>query len=88
MSRRNYINRKRHVKSLQLEGTIVESILNSCMLEASLVELTRVTTSELPTLYNMLKKYLFYLIEYNLISYSGQKKLFAIRVWMGLVIYD
>lgn len=88
MSRKNYINRNRRLKSLLLEGKVVESILDSCMKEASIVELICIIQGGvLPIPYNTLKKYLFYLIEYDLISYSGQKQVFIITNYGWDLLY-
>lgn len=78
MSHKIYINRIRHLKSLELEGTVVESILEGCIKEASIVEITFITQGVLQRSLNTIKKYLFYLIECDLITYSGQKQVFVI----------
>ena len=55
---------------------IVEYILLLCSWEATFDDLMQLTISPLPTI---LKKYLFYLIEYDLISYNGQKQVYLIK---------
>lgn len=68
MSRKNLINR--HLKSLQPQGKVVESLLERCMKEASILELTCNTRGVLPISYSNTKELLvlFYLREYDLIS--------------------
>jgi predicted transcriptional regulator len=74
---RNNLDTSRHLEAL-LEAAIVEPILEACASEASIMELTCVTQRLLPTPYNTLKKYLFYLIEYDLVAYRGRKRAYVI----------
>jgi hypothetical protein len=55
---------------------IVEYILLLCAVETKFDDLMRLMISSSPTI---LKKYLFYLIDYDLISYSGQKRVYLIK---------
>jgi hypothetical protein len=55
---------------------IVEYILLLCVVETKFDDLMRLMISSSPTI---LKKYLFYLIDYDLISYSGQKRVYLIK---------
>ena len=80
---KNMIKRKDFDNSRQLEepplvAAIVEPILEGCVSEASLLELTCVLQRLLPTPSNTLKKYLFYLIEYDMVAYRGQKGAYVI----------
>jgi hypothetical protein len=63
--------------SLQWTGEdIVEYILLLCAGETTFDDLMQLMISSSPTI---LKKYLFYLIDYDLISYSGQKQVYLIK---------
>jgi hypothetical protein len=55
---------------------IVEYILSLCGEETTSDDLMQLMISSSPTI---LKKYLFYLIDYDLISYSGQKQVYLIK---------
>jgi hypothetical protein len=55
---------------------IVEYILSLCAEETTFDDLMQLMISSSPTI---LKKYLFYLIDYDLISYSGQKQVYLIK---------
>ncbi len=72
----NFDNRL-HLEVPPLEAAIVESILETCVGEASIIELT-CATQRLSTHYVTLKKYLFYLIEYDMVAYRGQKGAYVI----------
>jgi hypothetical protein len=64
-------------KSLKLEAELVEVILEACANETTFRELSYLLDyAYLPR--DTLKKYLFFLIEYDLISYDGREKFFAI----------
>jgi hypothetical protein len=68
----NYNN----IKSLKLKVVIVESILLSCIVTGSILELLFKIQTVLPLSYEVLKKYLFYLVDFNFISYNGQKQVY------------
>jgi len=55
---------------------IVKSILLLCLREATFHQLMQVMPLSSPQL---LKKYLFYLIDYDLISYNGQSRVYTIK---------
>ena len=55
---------------------VVEYILLLCAGEVTFDDLMQQMISSSPTI---LKKYLFYLIDYDLISYSGQKQVYHIK---------
>ena len=55
---------------------IVEYILLLCAEEITFDDLMQSMISSSPTI---LKKYLFFLIDYDLISYSGQKQVYLIK---------
>jgi len=71
------VNDKASLNPLQWTGEdIVEYILLLCAGEVTFDDLMRLMISSSPT---VLKKYLFYLIDYDLISYSGQKQVYHIK---------
>ncbi|HJT46818.1 MAG TPA: hypothetical protein VJ729_01460 [Nitrososphaeraceae archaeon] len=55
---------------------IVEYILLLCAEETTFDDLMQLMISSSPTI---LKKYLFYLIDYDLVSYNGQKQVYLIK---------
>ena len=66
------------IKSPRLKGEIVESILSSLLLHPQqrmpVSEILSETDKKLPLIsYKIIKKYLVYLIDYELISYNGQR---------------
>ena len=71
------VNGKTSLNPLQWTGEdIVEYILLLCAGEVSFDNLMRQMISSSPTI---LKKYLFYLIDYDLISYDGQNQVYSIK---------
>jgi len=75
MSVTNYNINNNRKKSPKLQPVIVEPILLYCINATSIYELSLEIQRILPLSYSALKKYLFYLINYELISYDGQKHL-------------
>jgi hypothetical protein len=70
------VNDKASLNPLQWTGEdIVEYILLLCAGEVTFDDLTQLISLS-PM---VLKKYLFYLIDYYLISYSGQKQIYLIK---------
>jgi predicted transcriptional regulator len=57
-----------------LDCNLVESILDTCSDEASINDMLNKGAS-----YHTIKKCLFYLIEYGMILYNGEKKVYFIR---------
>lgn len=71
------VNDKTSLNPLQWTGEdIVEYILLLCAGEVTFDDLMQLMISSSPT---VLKKYMFYLIDYDLISYSGQKQVYHIK---------
>jgi hypothetical protein len=65
------------LKSPKLKAAILEHVLLSCISGISIGELLFEMQRTLPLLsHKTLKKYLFYLINYELVSYNGQRKLY------------
>ena len=63
-------------RSPRLKAAIIEPILLLCIKGISIYELSFEIQRILPLPYNTLKKYLFYLVSYELVSYDGQRKIF------------
>jgi predicted transcriptional regulator len=64
-------------RSLKLEAELVEVILEACANETTFSELGYLLDyAYLPR--DTLKRYLFFLIEYDLISYNGRNKVLVI----------
>ncbi len=72
--------KKTVVKSPKLQGSIIETILRLLTFkELSIFDLTFEIQEKMPLPYRTLKKYLVYLIEYDLISYSGKTQFYSIE---------
>ncbi len=84
------INNKSNIKSIKspkLQGVIVEPILIYCINGISICELSFKIQRVIPLPYKALKKYLFYLINYELLSYDGQRQIY-ITEDVGLDLLD
>lgn len=57
-----------------LSANLIESILQACSNETSISEMKNAGTS-----YYTIKKCLFYLIEFGMIFYNGEKRVYHIR---------
>jgi len=66
-----------NTKSPKLKAVIVEPVLKSCVNGVSICELSLDIQRILPLPYRVLKRYLFYLINYELLSYDGQRQLYT-----------
>jgi predicted transcriptional regulator len=78
-----YYKHDHTIKSQELEAIIVEQILAICINGARFNELKDATQRVASFSRYILKKYLFYLIEYGIISYQGQNQVYVIT-WEGL----
>src|ERR687897_2962624 len=78
-----YYKHDHTIKSQELEAIIVDQILAICINGARFNELKDVTQRVASFSRYILKKYLFYLIEYGIISYQGQNQVYVIT-WEGL----
>ena len=76
----NFIEDKRKFQSPKLQGSIVEPILLLCIDGSSFYEIVSSMGESLLISSNMIKRYLFYLINYDLVSYNGQKRVFIIKI--------
>jgi hypothetical protein len=70
-------NSNNDIKSPKLQGFIVEYILLSCINGVSICEISFEMQRILPFPYKTLKKYLFYLVNYELLLYDGQKQVYV-----------
>jgi predicted transcriptional regulator len=57
-----------------LDGNLIQSILEACSNETSISEMLNAGAS-----YHTIKKCLFYLIEFGMISYNGEKRVYYIK---------
>jgi hypothetical protein len=73
----SFINSNKIAKSPELQADIVKSILLSCIDGVSINGLFCAFQRTLPSPYDGLKKYLFHLIDYDLISYNGQTQMYT-----------
>jgi hypothetical protein len=69
-------NNKNYLKLHKLKGIIVEYILLYCINYSSILEISFEIQRISPIPCSSVKRYLFYLIDYEFISYNGQKKMF------------
>jgi hypothetical protein len=76
----NFIEDKRKFQSPKLQGSVVEPILLLCIDGSSFYEIASSLAESLLISSNMIKRYLFYLINYDLVSYNGQKRVFTIEI--------
>jgi hypothetical protein len=76
-SKMSFKNNNNNIKSPTLQGFIVEHILLLCINGASICDLLFELQRILPYPYKAIKKYLFYLINYELLSYDGQRKAYV-----------
>jgi hypothetical protein len=74
-----FTNSNKSLKSPEFQAVIVEAILQSCITGSYIYELIDVIERIIPSPYNTLRKYLFHLINYELISYNGQKQIYMIE---------
>ena len=74
----SFINSNKSLKSPEFCAAIIERILQSCIYGSYIYELVNAVQSITSSPHNTLKKYLFYLIDYELISYDGQKQMYII----------
>ncbi len=68
-----------YVTSPELQASIVEPILLSCINGSTIDNLRLIIQKTLSISFNNLKSYLFCLIDYEIISYNGQKRLFMVE---------
>lgn len=73
------IDHNKEIESPKLRADILEPILTSCIKGESIRGILYKNQKLASLNINIIKKYLFFLIEFGLISYSGQKQIFVIE---------
>ena len=73
------IAHNKDIRSPELQADIIEPILLSCVNKISYYVLALAIQRIMPISFWELKRYLFYLIDYGLISYDGRKQIFTIE---------
>ena len=63
------------LSEVHMDVTMVQQVLESCIEETNIVRIAK--KARILSYYN-LKKYLFYLLTFDLISYNGKKKIYRI----------
>ena len=63
-----------------MQAAILKPILTLCIEGISICELSWKIQSIFPLPYTTIKRYLFYLIEYDVISYSGQRQKYRMEL--------
>ena len=63
------------LSEVHMDATIVQQVLETCIAGTNIVRMAK--KARILSYYN-LKKYLFYLITFDLISYNGKKKIYRI----------
>ncbi len=74
-----FIHYTKGLKSPELQAIIIEPILIRCIKGVSRYELLFEMRGVLPLPYTILKMYLLYMIDYDLISYHGQDGVYFIE---------
>ena len=64
-------------RSPKLKASVIEPILLICINGVSIYELLFEMQGILPVPYKILKKYFFYLVSYELVSYNGKRQIFV-----------
>lgn len=72
------ITHNKDIEFPELQANIVEPILILCINKSSMFEISWKIQTMLSLPSYIIKNYLFYLIDYEVISYDGQKRIFTI----------
>ena len=78
----SFIQKKKNIKNIEwpeLQGAIIEPLLTSCLKKSSFNDIAYSIQKIMQISFRDLKRYLFYLIEYGLVSYDGQNQKFTIE---------
>ena len=67
----------KEIKSPELEASVVEPLLTICTTGSSIFETSWKIQSIMTLPFTIIKQYLFYMIDYEVISYNGQKRAFT-----------
>jgi len=73
------ITHNTNIKSPELQAVLVESILLECTDNKSFFDISLKIHNKMSVSVFNLKKYLFYMIDYELISYNGDKQIFVLE---------
>ncbi len=68
---------KENGKKITMKAIIIQPILISCFQGITISNLVSTISMVMPIHSDLIKKYLFYMIEYNLLIYNGRKQLFT-----------
>jgi predicted transcriptional regulator len=71
------ISHNKDIKSPELEASIVEPLLTICIEGLSIFEISWKIQTIMLLPYFIIKRYLFYLIDYEVMRYDGQKQIFT-----------
>lgn len=66
----------KEIKPPELKASIVEPILTICIVGSSIFELSWKMKIMMTLPFIIIKQYLFYMIDYEVITYNGQKRTF------------
>jgi predicted transcriptional regulator len=72
------ITHNKDIESPELQANIVDPILKLCVNKPHMLEISLKIQKMLSLPSYIIKIYLFYLIDYEVISYDGQRKIFTI----------
>lgn len=79
-SRMSFTRNSNIIKSPKLQGAIVENILLLlCKKELAIDDLSSEIQRKMQLSHKHLKKYMVHLIDYELVTYNGQRKVFLIE---------
>jgi predicted transcriptional regulator len=73
-------NKQINENTLVMQAAIFQPILIACMTDMTFSDLSSAICRTLPISKVLIKKYLFYLIENELISYNGKKRVYTTNV--------
>jgi predicted transcriptional regulator len=71
------ISHNKDIKSPELEASIVEPMLTICIEGLSIFEISWKIQTMMVLPYIIIKRYLFYLMDYEVMRYDGQKQIFT-----------
>jgi predicted transcriptional regulator len=71
------ISHNKDIKSPELKASIVEPLLTICIKGLSIFEISWKIQTMMVLPYIIIKRYIFYLIDYEVMRYDGQKQIFT-----------
>jgi predicted methyltransferase len=75
-----YLCKSNNKWSPKLKASVIEPILLICINGVYIYKILFEIQRILPVPYKILKKYLFYLVRYELVSYNGQRQIYVTEV--------